>query len=257
VCTVTERNEPECRCKAGFVVHDEYGCVDESPPKLRLNNDPSRDGVLKLKQGDFYEEYGVEVLDENAEEYLRSLSVSYSQPLHQGCLTTTGKFHVKYTVATPWTSPPQSTITRQVVVEDINECAIDRAVYEKTCPEIVPHCDTKAGARCVNTYGSYTCHCPDFYAGDGFERGVEFPSGSSPEGYNGGSSCVDTGLPVITLKGPNPKLFRVSQCGGISGVMGGRSNSPDLSAEQRRHYGDDIAVSQLDAPLLIVGLNIC
>ncbi|GKY94220.1 hypothetical protein MPSEU_000387800 [Mayamaea pseudoterrestris] len=241
VCTVTERNEPECRCKPGYVMHEDYGCVDESPPKLRLSNDPDGTGVLRLKQGDFYQEYAVEILDENAEDYLRSLKVSYSHPLPQGCLTKIGQFHVNYTVATPWTSPSQITITRQVIIEDIDECAIDRSEFMQTCPELVPHCDIEAGARCVNTIGGYTCKCPQFTTGDGFERGVDILPGSSPEGYHGGTSCIDTGAPVIKLKGPNPKIFRVSECSGITGVMGGRSSAADLIALQKQHYADDIA----------------
>ena len=242
MCAVTERNLPECRCKPGFVKHEEFGCVDESPPKLRLNNDPNGDGVLRLKQGDFYQESAVEILDSNAEEYLRSLKVSYSHPLPQGCLAKMGEFRVDYTVATPWTSPSQITVTRRVIIDDIDECSIDRTEFMKTCPELVPQCDTKAGAKCVNTRGSYTCKCPEFTSGDGFQRGLDFPSGSVPEGFEGGTSCVDTSIPVITLKGPNPKVFRVCECGGISGVMGGRSNPSDLNARQKEHYGDDIVV---------------
>lgn len=235
---------PFCACKPGYVLHDKYGCVDESPPTLRLKNDPRGDGILRLKQGDFYQEYAVDILDENAEEYLRSLKVSYSHPLPQGCLVEIGEFHVDYTVATPWTSPSNITITRRVIIEDIDECAIDRAELAKTCPALVPHCDEQVGARCVNTHGGYTCKCPEFTTGDGFQRGVEFPSRAVPEGFKGGTSCVDTGIPVITLAGPNPKVFRVCACNGVSGVMDGKSKSTDLTATQKQHYSSDIVVSR-------------
>lgn len=245
MCSVTDRNEPRCVCRPGYVMHEVYGCVDESPPLIRLKNDPSGDGVLRLKQGDVYKEFAVDILDENAEEYLRSLKIAYSQPLPPGCLTKTGEFHVNYTVATPWTSPPFIRVTRRVIIEDIDESKIDRVQMSKICPELVPHCDEDAGAKCVNTFGSYTCKCPNFTTGDGFQRDATFPSGMVPEGYKGGTSCVDTGVPVISLKGPNPKIFRVSECSGITGVMGSKSKSIDLNKEQRRHYGEDIIVSSV------------
>lgn len=245
VCALVDNNVPECRCKPGYVMHEHYGCVDESPPKLRLNNDPQGDGVLRLKQGDFYREYAVDILDQNAEDYLRSLKVAYSHPLPQGCLTQMGEFHVDYTVATPWTSPSHVSITRQVVIGDIDECSIDREEFMKTCPELIPKCDTAAGARCMNTRGSYTCKCPNFTSGDGFQRGIDFSDRLTPEGFKGGTSCVDTGLPVIHLKGPNPKIFRVCECRGLSGVMGAQRASSDLSETQKQNYAKDIAVSVL------------
>ena len=85
-------------------MHKEYGCVDESPPLMSLNNDPNGDQILRLRQGDVYKEYAVNIQDENAEEYLRSLNIAYSRPVTQGCLTKVGEFHVNYTIATPWTS---------------------------------------------------------------------------------------------------------------------------------------------------------
>jgi len=246
VCIVGEGNVPKCACKPGFVYHDTYGCVDTSPPELRLKHDLNGDGTLRLRQGDVYKEYAVEVQDENAEEYLRSLKIAYSQPLPHGCLTKIGEFHVNYTVATPWTSPPYHRITRRVVIEDIDECHADIARLEETCPQLVPKCDTDAGATCVNTIGSYTCKCPKYTAGDGFRHGVSFDIGP-PEGFQGGTGCRDTSKPNIQLTGPNPKIFRVCECGGISGIMGGKKKSADadLRERQQRHYGGDIKVRKI------------
>jgi len=247
VCTITEGNVPKCACKPGFVEHPEHGCVDSSPPVLRLKHDPNGDRTLRLRQGDLYKEYAVEVQDENAEEYLRSLKIAYSRPLPQGCLTKIGEFHVNYTVATPWTSPPYVRVTRRVVIEDIDECdpAVARRL-ERTCPQLLPKCDVAAGSACVNTVGSYTCKCPKYTVGDGYLRGLAFgASDEAPEGYDGGTGCRDTSKPVIQLSGPNPKLFRVCGCGGISGVMGKkRRPDTDLQDRQQRRYGDDIKVKR-------------
>jgi hypothetical protein len=245
VCQVGPGNVPQCVCKRGYVMHDTYGCVDEKPPMLRLNNDPNGDQILRLKQGDVYKEYAVDIQDENREEYLRSLKIAYSRPLPQGCLTEMGEFHVNYTIATPWTSPPYVRIQRRVIIEDIDECQLDVALYEKKCPELIPHCDINSGAKCVNTLGSYTCQCPKYTSGDGFQ--VEWNLDRSlpqPQGYKGGTGCVDTSKPVIQIVGPNPKVFRVCECGGINGILGSKPSNKDadLKASQQKHYDADIQV---------------
>jgi len=210
---------------------------------LRLINDPNGDQILRLKQGDVYKESAVDILDENAEEYLRSLKIAYSQPLPHGCLTKIGEFHVNYTVATPWTSPPYVRLTRRVIVEDIDECKVDVAQYETTCPALVPRCDVAAGATCVNTIGSYTCKCPEHTEGDGFLSGLTFDSTNAPEGFRGGQGCHDVGKPVISLVGPNPKVFRMCECGGITGYMGKKGPKDDsMKASQQSHYEEDIKV---------------
>ena len=255
ICSVTAGNVPQCTCKTGYVKHEKYGCVDESPPLLRLKNDPNSDQTMRLKQGDVYQEYAVDIQDENAEEYLRSLKITYSQPLPQGCLTQVGEFHVNYTVATPWTSPPYVRITRRVIIEDMDECRADVDKLRETCPELIPQCDVEAGAVCVNTVGSYTCKCPKYTSGDGFLSGLAIDPGHEPEGYRGGTSCRDTSKPVIVLKGPNPHVFRVCACDGLSGIMGGKRKrkESDLRTQQQRHYDDDIKVR---APVFMV-LSLC
>jgi hypothetical protein len=232
-----------CQCKPGYVYHEKFGCVDEQPPLLRLKVDENGDQTLRLKQGDTYKEYAVEIQDENAEEYLRSLKIAYSKPLPSGCLTQIGEFHVNYTVATPWTSPPYVRITRRVIIEDIDECNLDIAHFERKCPSLIPRCDTAKGAICVNTIGSYSCKCPKFTLGDGFQEGYVFEPSDAPDDYRGGTSCRDVGAPVIQLRGPNPKVFRVCECDGISGVMGKRLQKDDeMKSVQKSRYGSDIKV---------------
>ena len=240
---VNPDNTPTCGCKKGFVKHEQYGCVDETPPTLKLINDPRGDKILRLKQGDFYEEFGVRVVDENDEDYHRLLKISYSDALPQGCLTKVGEFTVNYTISTPWTHPPSVWVTRRVIIEDIDECSLNVVKYGSTCPQLIPRCDTEAGAKCVNTVGSYTCECPKFTSGDGFFSETSFPDDNAPDGYQGGTGCVDTSKPVIELKGPNPKFFKVCPCSGISGIMQDKSRDSDLCEAQRAQYESDIKVS--------------
>ena len=243
VCTVSSSNTPHCACKPKYVHHDKYGCVDINPPTLRLRNDTHNDSTLRLKQGDEYREYMVDIIDDNAEDYLRSLKVSYSKPLPPGCLTDVGSFHVNYTIAMPWTDPPFARLQRNVVIDDIDECSLDVSQYKNACPILVPQCDTNAGAKCVNTIGSYSCQCPINTSGDGFKKDTVFPKeGTPPTSFAGGTGCTDTSKPVITLKGPNPKIFRTCACGGLTGVMNEPVTEEDreLAAEQRKLYKDDI-----------------
>ena len=253
VCAVKESTmEPHCVCKSGYVHVDNFGCVDESPPTLKLRHDDNDNGVTILKQGDTYKEYAVDVIDPNAEDYKRSLKIAYSRPLPDGCETKIGSFQVNYTVAMPWTNPPYARVTRNVVIEDIDECSIDVKKYETQCPQIVPHCDVEHGATCKNTNGSYTCQCPKYTSGDGFKfmSSIKIDDNGNyidaPEGYTGGTGCVDTSKPVIKVLGPNPKIFRVPKTGGLSGAMQkakkDKHNQRDsnLLAAQREGYEDDI-----------------
>lgn len=227
--------------------------MDETAPAMRLRHDPDGNHTLRLKQGDVYKEYGVEIEDENAEDYLRRLKITYSQPLPPGCLTKIGDFHVNYTVTTPWTSPSYVRVTRKVIIDDIDECTLDVSKYESSCPEIIPKCDIKAGATCANTIGSYTCRCPKYTEGDGFKPIHATALESVPEGYKGGTGCKDTSLPVIDILGPNPKVLKVCKCGGLKGIMGGISEGgggDQLCREQRKRYESGLRVS------LVVGRSI-
>lgn len=223
---------------------EKYGCVDVNPPTMQLLNDPNGDGVMRLKQGDEYKESMVQIVDDNAEDYLRSLKVAYSEPLPPGCLTSVGEFTVTYTISLPWATPPYVRVTRKVVIEDIDECSLDVAKYRRICPQLIPRCDTEAGAQCKNTIGSYTCQCPANTSGDGFLKNATFTEGlPAPSSFKGGTSCVDTTKPVMTLQGPNPKVFKVCSCGGLDGVMSSTKDGDDdkqLQGEQRKLYEADI-----------------
>ncbi len=248
---MTKQNTPICDCKPGFVLMEGFGCSDETPPILRLRNDERGNGVTRLKQGDTYKESAVDIIDENAEDYLRSLKITYSRPLPHGCLSKTGSFHVNYTVATPWTSPPYVRITRNVVIDDIDECSLDHRKYENTCPDLIPRCDTEAGAVCRNLPGSYTCDCPKFTSGDGFQKMLGLKSDkdgnfiNGPHGYKGGNGCRDTSKPIIQILGPNPKVFRTGKCEGLIGVIGPNrkdNKQPQILNLQRDGYETSIKV---------------
>ena len=53
---------------------------------------------------------------------------------------------------------------------------------------------------------------------------------------------MDTSKPVITLKGPNPKIFRICECGGLSGILSKAKSDDDskLHSEQQQLYSHDI-----------------
>jgi len=251
VCTVMSgRSEPVCACTPGFVQVSKYGCVDSNPPILKLRQDEGGDGVTILKQGDSYKEYAVDVRDDNAEDYLRSLKIAYSRPLPAGCHVEMGTFEVNYTVATPWTNPPFARVQRKIIIEDIDECNIDVESYAFQCPELIPQCDTDAGAACKNVKGSYGCQCPEYTSGDGFKHisSIEERDGkyiAAPYGYNGGTGCKDTNKPVIEIIGPNPKVLRTCKCGGLNGIMDATKKvnsqqSSELNKSQRGLYEGDI-----------------
>jgi len=77
----------------------------------------------------------------------------------------------------------------QVTVEDVDECALDPASPQGTCPGCRPHCHQHA--KCENRVGTYACKCPKCMSGDG----------TTPAGYEGGTGCRDVCAPVITLIG--------------------------------------------------------
>eukprot|EP00574_Skeletonema_japonicum_P002779 CAMPEP_0201713990 /NCGR_PEP_ID=MMETSP0593-20130828/634_1 /ASSEMBLY_ACC=CAM_ASM_000672 /TAXON_ID=267983 /ORGANISM="Skeletonema japonicum, Strain CCMP2506" /LENGTH=983 /DNA_ID=CAMNT_0048203211 /DNA_START=52 /DNA_END=3003 /DNA_ORIENTATION=- len=264
MCVADSYNRPSCQCKPGHVRDDVYGCVDEHPPKLtlRYSSNPNSKfdvdrGIEYLTQGDRYEEYGVDVIDDNAEEYLRSLKITYSRPLPQGCLLDMGEFYVNYTVATPWTTPEFVRAKRTVVIQNVNECKVrvNDGGIGSHCPELVSMCDVDAGASCVDEIGTYTCQCPEGTEGDGFLPIPRLrPDGKGgfvgtliPKAYNGGTGCRDTSRPVIELRGPNPKVFRIAKTSGLKGVKKASNDNADadarldaIAAEQRATYEKDI-----------------
>lgn len=267
ICAIdTTTSSPHCTCMDGFIHEINYGCVDENPPLLNLRPDPVhgtdlRTGITHLIQGARYEEYGVDVIDDNAEEYLRSLKITYSRPLPQGCLLDMGTFTVNYTVATPWTTPNFVRATRTVIIDNVDECQLSGETHNNNngCPELVAMCDYDAGAVCKDEDGTYSCTCPRGTKGDGFRPISRLKSNGKggftgilvPTGYIGGMGCNDVVAPVIELLGPNPKRFRVARASGIKGVInlhGNNNNGSNakieaLIVEQRKMYENDIKVS--------------
>jgi len=266
ICAIdTTTSSPHCTCMDGFIHDTNYGCVDENPPLLNLRPDPVhgtdlRTGITHLIQGARYEEYGVDVIDDNAEEYLRSLKITYSRPLPQGCLLDMGTFTVNYTVATPWTTPNFVRATRTVVIDNVDECQLSGEKQNRN-PELVAMCDYDAGAICKDEVGTYSCICPRGTKGDGFRPISRLKSDGKggftgilvPTGYSGGVGCNDVVAPVIELLGPNPKRFRVARASGIKGVInlhgdnngGSNAKIEALIVEQRKMYEHDIKVSFL------------
>ena len=259
MCTVTSSNTPTCACKPGFFRDERFGCVDENPPVLHIRPAPShtdpKTGITRLVQGEKYEEHGVDVIDDNAEEYLRSLKIAYSRPLPQGCLLEMGEFHVNYTVATPWTDPEFVRAKRTVVIENVNECRVKEDVgVGKYCPELVAMCDGESGAMCADEIGTYSCKCPVGTEGDGFLPIPRLkPDGKGgyvgsmiPLNYRGGTGCRDTSRPTIDIIGPNPKKFLVAKPSGLKSIMRmGEDKDTNASverllAEQRSHYENQI-----------------
>lgn len=256
-CVVDSKtNEPMCACKQGYMYHNEYGCVDEVPPVLQLINDINNDQTLHLYQGDMYTEYAVTIHDDNAEEYLRTLKIAYSQSLPQSkCFIKIGQFHVNYTIATPWTIPPYVRITRYVHIHDIDECTIDYKKYRKICPELIPKCDPMA--KCMNTIGSYKCQCPPYTTGDGYQKGLTLSLNNIiPDGYHGGEGCIDNTIPTLHIYGPNPKIFHVADGSmGIVGVMNRNNSTSNKSSStsletwkrsQQQHFYQDIKVCKTE-----------
>lgn len=230
-------NEPKCECKDGYVSDEKFGCVDLTPPRLKLRCDDNNDGLMVLKRGDLYTECAVDILDENAEEYARNLKIAYSRPMSPGkCLAEMGTFTVNYTVATPWTSPPFVGVVRTVEIQDRNVCEIPRNQYIKFCPEILPKCDVNNGASCVSKRGGWSCKCPDGMVGDGVLLS------------EGGTSCVDKRKPEIELLGANPRVFKLCGCSGLGGSLdaSGSTNIENLveSRENKiKRYNADLLVS--------------
>ena len=202
----------------------------------------------------------MDIIDDNAEEYLRSLKIEYSRPLPQGCLLEMGQFTVDYTVATPWTTPDHVSAQRTVIIENVNECSIPKdGVVAKTCPELIAMCDYDSGASCVDEIGSYTCKCPRGTEGDGFlpiarlkpdpDTKGGYSGSMVPVNYRGGTGCRDTSKPIIQILGPNPKTLRVAKVSGLEGDLKSKEDGEmnikidSLRAERRSYYENEIKVS--------------
>ena len=168
---------------------DDHECVDATPPKIALEGD----NPVRLKQGSRYEDMGIDVTDNNNESFSRTVKVAYSEPIPH-CLDVAigpnheqATFNITYKLMTPWLAKKEYDTFRQVIVSDIDECALSEAEterLEKECPKFVSRCDIHNGAKCTNTIGSYECSCPAGYAGDGMV---------APYGHG----CLDKTPPTI------------------------------------------------------------
>ncbi|CAM9998293.1 unnamed protein product, partial [Choristocarpus tenellus] len=109
-------------------------------------------------------------------------------------------------------------IIKKVTVEDVDECSISPDSPQARCAGCMPVCHEHAD--CENRVGTYACRCPRCMSGDGFNKIIARRSSSSgfPEGYAGGTGCVDSCAPRISLLGDNPKVFRVCKCTDLSGA---------------------------------------
>lgn len=230
---------PACACEEGFSM-TEAGCVDDTLPVLVLRGD----NPMELRQCSAYVEPGLDIVDTNAEDYQRTLSIEYSEPLG-GCLPRTGDFTVKYTVQTNWTDPPYVSAERRVRVTDVDECrvALD-AAYAADCKGCAAQCDFANGASCVNLDGTYTCECPSCTEGDGFAPGfAPRPDRAAPSGFAGGTGCRDTCAPALELLGEDPLVLRAcrGRCerlgGGARERCGERDWQDELSELLRRDGG--------------------
>jgi hypothetical protein len=146
----------------------------------------------------------VDVEDENGEELGRELDIAYSRSWLSP-IQLLEPFTVTYTVSTPWTHPPSTSLTRQVIVLDFDECLAARN------NSVAVGCHQMAA--CVNLPGSFTCKCPAGTSGDGFVP-TQFTL-YKPTGYEGGTGCRDHCPPEISLHG-GIKKFHACACDGLN-----------------------------------------
>ncbi|CAM9237641.1 unnamed protein product [Discosporangium mesarthrocarpum] len=179
-------------------------------------------------QGDTYEELGVTVVDKNEEESERKVKIQYSKPFGS-YFRETGKYHVDYSIETPFLRHIESiTKRRDVFVADVDECT-----YQGKQQEFRHQC-TPELATCRNTHGSYECLCAEGYTGDGLVTGT---------------GCVDTTSPKLTCKGKGCEVakFRACNCMGMVSSTGGA----------RRLFSDALDPAFIEASILELGGDLC
>jgi hypothetical protein len=225
-----KRGWPEGHRELGGRRLDTDICVDATPPTLELIGA----NPYVLKQGDVYEEFGADVVDNNQELYERNIAVSYSAPIKK-CLDVeindehpTFTYNVTYSLYTPWLSVPSVTKTRTVTVGDIDECLSTEhfacsptdAEHCQQCPKFGHNCQPHV-AECHNTIGSFYCQCPDGYDGDGT---IESP-------------CNDRVPPLLTCVGVGckPKKYLATSVQGLFDADDDSPSVPTMEHLCRRH----------------------
>jgi hypothetical protein len=162
-------------------------CLSGSVPKIYLNGP----NPLRLKQGDIYEELGVNVEDENESDDERTVKIQYSHPFGP-YFKSTGDYYVIYSIETPWLHLNNSNIIerREVIVSDVDECT-----YTGSVESFIHQCVSEA--TCMNLDGSYECKCPPGYSGDGLKNG---------------SGCADNLPPQLSCIGEACRPMKYSAC---------------------------------------------
>mmetsp|Transcript_18401 Transcript_18401/g.23940 ORF Transcript_18401/g.23940 Transcript_18401/m.23940 type:complete len:782 (+) Transcript_18401:3-2348(+) len=223
-CVPISESTAKCECLAGFHAQEQEAqkleCIDDTLPSLSLRGPAS---VYLTQCGAAYDELGVDVVDENAAAFERTLRIAYSDASlfphrnrggqNQVPYFKTGSYKVNYRVDTPWTTPPFIEAKRRVTVVDEDECNLS---LDHPCTH---HCAPVA--TCVNELGSgYRCECPAGTIGDGFRNISELPSFWTsqeeswriPSGFSDGSGCLDVRPPTLHLLGANPRILQIEKC---------------------------------------------
>lgn len=213
----------DCICKNGFDTdpvfkgHTDNGCIDKRPPEVV----PFGDKNMRLNQYSSYVEKGIQILHSRNDNSKHKYHVEWDPVLQYEYLLDVGYFKraVNYTVSVPSnTKTPIQNTHRNVEIVDINECIVPK---DKFPSKFHPLCHNLA--NCINTNGSYTCQCREGYQCkdcDGFTKEAATRNwkdepwyNHKPVGINGGTGCIDTKPPKITLIGPDTVEISLCKCG--------------------------------------------
>lgn len=226
ICHDTEGSF-ECICKKGFETdpqlkgHTAKGCIDRQPPKV----EPEGEKNMKFTQYSSYSEKGIKILHSRNDDSKHKYHVEWDPVLQYEYLLDVGYYKraVNYTVSVPDnTAEPIQTTYRNVEILDINECLVAKEESNKLNKQFYPLCHKLAD--CVNLNGSYTCQCKEGYRCkncDGFTKEAATRNwkdepwyNHKPVGINGGTGCIDTKPPEITLLGEENNVeIALCKCG--------------------------------------------
>eukprot|EP01137_Pigoraptor_chileana_P015158 Opistho-2@70747 len=151
-----------CVCISGYA-GDGFDCKDVQPPTLLLKGNP----VERQPQFTPYVDDGATAFDNHDGDLTRGIQSSGSVDVN-----TPGTYVITYSVRD--IALNEASITRQVTIDDVDECAVP-----STHPQF-NKCN--ANAICTNTIGAYSCKCKDGFQGNGF-------------------ACKDITPPALTVRG--------------------------------------------------------